>query len=192
MSANRSTSPKIGNIARVTCVALAAIATTACMSTVPNDPLEGIGYREARFNEIAQMREYRKCRDEGLALDRKARATGSPGTYLASAKVLERCETEVGPGSSGIARDERMRAYAISIQNFFKGGDVEHSRANFDKFQKRFPKHDFYYADGSSFVVTMEALLGRNEKQSFGEFSALNVSDNLKSEMRRIMYWKNK
>ncbi len=183
---------RLRNFARTSCIALAAITAAACTGNMPSDPLEGIGYREARFNDISQMREYRKCRDEGFALDHKARATSSLGTYIASAKVLERCETEIGPESSGIARDERMRAYAVSIQNFFKGGDVDHSRQNFDKFKKRFPKNDFYYADGSSFVVTMEALLKRKENQSFGEFSALNVSDNLKSEMRRIMYWKNK
>ncbi|NKB21520.1 MAG: hypothetical protein GKS01_13590 [Alphaproteobacteria bacterium] len=187
-----TTPSRLRNFARSSCIALAAITVAACAGDMPSDPLEGIGYRQARFNDISQMREYRNCRDEGFALDQKARTTGSFGTYIASARVLERCETEVGPESSGIARDERMRAYAVSIQNFFKGGDVDHSRENFDKFKKRFPKNDFYYADGSSFVVTMESLLKRKENQSFGEFSALNVSDNLKSEMRRIMYWKNK
>ena len=40
--------------------------------------------------------------------------------------------------------------------------------------------------------MTMEALLGRRESWTFGEFSALNINSDLKSEMRRVLYWKNK
>ncbi len=153
---------------------------------------EGIGFREARFEQITLMRDYRKCRDQGFELDRKARNSGSTGTYLASAQVLEKCEASIGTDGSGIARNERMRAVALSVQNYFKGGDVEHSRNNFDKFKAKFPDHDLYYPDGSSFIVTMDALLGRKERWTFGEFSALNVNSDFKGEMRRMLYWKNK
>ena len=164
---------------------------SACATDV-SDPLEGIGYRQARFEQISMMREYRKCRDQGVELDRKARSSGANGTYLASARVLEKCESGLGPDAAGIARDERMRTYALSVQNYFKGGNVEQARENFDKFKQTFPDHDLYYPDGSSFTVTMAALLGRKERWSFGEFSALNVNDTVKSEMRRMLYWKNK
>lgn len=173
--------------------AVMALATlAACTSDYGAAPLEGIGYRQARFEQISAMREYRKCRDEGMELDRQARKSGSGGTYLASARILANCESSLGPDTAGVALDERMRAYALSIQNFFKGGDVEKARENFDKFKTRFAKHDFYYPDGSSYVTTMEALLGRRESWTFGEFSALNINDDLKSEMRRVLYWKNK
>lgn len=177
---------------RMGAAAMLMATLAACSSDYGAAPLEGIGYRQARFEQISAMREYRKCRDEGMELDRKARQSGSGGTYLASARVLEKCESELGPDSTGVALDERMRAYALSIQNFFKGGDVENARENFDKFKTRFAKNDFYYPDGSSYVVTMEALLGRRESWTFGEFSALNINDDLKSEMRRVLYWKNK
>jgi tetratricopeptide (TPR) repeat protein len=176
---------------RAGAVAMAATTLAACTSTMISDSLDGIGYRQARFEQLSAMRDYRSCRDEGLELDRKARASGATGAYLASARVLEKCEAGLGPDADGIALDERMRAYALSIQNYFKGGDVERARDNFDRFRKRFPDHDFYYPDGTSFVLTMEALLGRKEKWTFGEFSALNINDSLKSEMRRVLYWKN-
>lgn len=172
-------------------VAMAAGVLSACAADV-SGPLEGIGYRQARFEQISMMREYRACRDQGVDLDRQARASGAPGTYLASAKVLAKCEVSLGPDASGIARDERMRSYALSVQNFFKGGDVEHARDNFAKFKGQFADYDFYYPDGTSFVTTMEALLGQRERWTFGEFSALNINDGLKSEMRRVLYWKNK
>jgi hypothetical protein len=192
MSANQSPRKFIATLRRVIAVAIPAVALAACATGNGVDLTEGIGFREARFAQISMMREYRACRDQGVDLDRQARNTGSRGKYLTSARVLENCETEIGPDGSGIARDERMRAYALSIQNYFKGGDVEHARENFDKFRQTFPAHDLYYPDGASFTVTMEALLGRKERWTFGEFSALNVNDAVKSEMRRMLYWKNK
>ncbi len=182
----------IAGLRRLIAIVLPAVTLAACATGGLPDLAEGIGYREARFEQISMMREYRKCRDQGVELDRQARNTGSRGMYLTSARVLETCETEIGPNGSGIARNERMHAYALSIQNYFKGGNVEHARENFDKFKQTFPKHDLYYPDGSSFMVTMEALLDRKERWTFGEFSALNVNDTFKSEMRRMLYWKNK
>ena len=191
MLALKITGTSLSVFRRTAIVALSMTVLSACSNTI-NDSLEGIGYREARFEQISMMREYRACRDQGLELDRQARASGASGTYLASAQVLEKCESGLGPDAAGIARDERMRAYALSIQNYFKGGDVERARDNFAKFKSQFPEHDFYYPDGTSFVITMEALLGQRERWTFGEFSALNINDGLKSEMRRVLYWKNK
>jgi hypothetical protein len=166
---------------------------SACFLGSDKDAAEGIGFRQARFEEVRLTSEYRTCRDEGVDLDRKALASGSAGTYLASARVLEKCEAKLGPGMVGdITLSERMHAYALSIQNYLKGGDVAKARVNFDKFRAAFRDHDLYYADGTSFTSTMEALLGRTEPWSFGEFANLNVSDSLKSEMRRLHYWKDK
>jgi len=191
MLALRNSRKSLAPLRRTVFAALAVAALSACATDV-SGPLEGIGYREARFEQLAMMREYRACRDQGVELDRQARSSGATGTYLASARVLEKCETGLGPDAGGIARDERMRAYALSVQNYFKGGDVERARDNFGRFKKTFADYDFYYPDGTSFVTTMEALLGQRERWTFGEFSALNINDGLKSEMRRVLYWKNK
>jgi len=163
----------------------------AACQTVPN-PMEGIGFREARYQEVTLMRDYRQCRDEALEIDKQARASGSSGGYLTSARLLEKCESKLGPDVAGLAVDERMRAYALGVQNYVKGGDMVAARRTFDSFKGAFPNHDIYYPDGSSFIVTMEALLGRQDPWSFGEFAALNVNSTLKSEMRRLNYWKNK
>ena len=177
---------------RLSVAAISTVLLVGCVTNNDSDPLEGIGFREARFQEISVMREYRACRDEGYALDKKARTSGSAAMYLASARVLEKCETKVGPDFSDGEKSERMRAYALSVQNYFKGGDIAKARANFDKFQSHFPENDLYYPDGTSFITTMNALFGRQEKWSYSEFSTLNVNGTMKSEMRRILYWKNK
>jgi len=171
-------------------LAATALALSACVMNQQSTQGEGIGFREARFQEISAMRDYRACRDDALELDTQARTTGNIGRYLASAELLEKCETELGPETAGVAKEERMRAYALSVQNYLKGGDVHKAAANLEKFKRSFPDKDLYYADGSSFTTTMEALLGQKDKTTFGRFAAKNISHDLAGEMRRVRYWK--
>ncbi|NQU70201.1 MAG: hypothetical protein HQ514_06605 [Rhodospirillales bacterium] len=171
----------------------ALLGLSACASTGGGgNSADGIGFREARFQEVTSMRDYRQCRDQGYEMDRKARASGSAGAYLASARVLEKCDSGLSAGKHGVAKNERMHAYALAIQNHFKGGDIETAHRSFEHFKGAFPDHDLYYPDGASFIVTMQALLGQAEPWTFGEFAALNVNPTLKSEMRRMRYWKRK
>lgn len=161
---------------------------SACVTQPPSFG-EGIDYREQRYSEIQAMREYRACRDHALELDREAQLNHDPAKYLASARMIEKCEAELGPDVADVAVDERMRAYALSVQNHLKGGDVEQARVNLDKFTGTFNGQDLYFADGSSFVDTMEVLLGQRGAGSIGRYSDANVNRELKSELRRIRYW---
>lgn len=188
-----TSAPNLRSIALRAASAVALVVGTAACSLLESKPdSAGIGFREARFEAVTAIRDYRACQEEGLALDKQAFASGSAATYLTSARVLEKCEAKLGPAVAGVGKDERMRVYALSIQNYFKGGDVDAARKNFDSFRAAFPDNDLYYADGTSFVSTMDALIGRREPWSFGEFATLNVSDDLRSEIRRIHYWKSR
>ena len=153
-------------------------------------PDTGIGFREARFTEIAAMREYRSCRDEALALDTQARSTGSQAQYLQSAKLIAKCDTALGPEMAGVAVEERMRAYALGVQNRLKGGDVAGARAGLETFRSAYSGHDLYYPDGTSFTETMELVLGLRDRTAVGQFSIANVNGDLKAELRRARYWK--
>lgn len=169
---------------------LSLVVLGACSMSQPEFPVEGIDFREARFDEVSAMRDFRGCRDEALALDEQARTSGDTARYLASARLLERCESELGPEVAGVSKEERMRAYGLTIQNYIKGGDSASARANLDRFKQAFPNKDLYYPDGSSFRETMEVLLGQRDTLEFGQFATLNVSGELKDEMRRVDYWK--
>lgn len=179
-------------IARALFVFAALTGLAACASDSAGNVADGIGFREARFQEITATREYRECRDQALDMDRKARVSGSAGAYLTSARVLEKCETALDESNHGVSTGDRMQAYALASQNHFKGGDIDAARRTFTQFKKSFPDNDLYYVDGTSFIATMEALLGQAEPWTFGEFAALNVNGELKSEMRRMNYWKRK
>ncbi len=171
-------------------LSVALLTLSACNLNSQNNPMEGIGFREARFQEISDMREYRQCRDDGVELDSKARSSGSAGQYLASARLLEKCETELGQDAASLAVDERMRAYALGIQNYIKGGDLKTASRNLARFKEAFAGKDLYFTSGSSFIETMESVLGKKRPGAFADLALLNVNNELKSEMRRIRYWK--
>ena len=170
--------------------AVAGLILSACNMQANQAFNDGIGYREARFAEISAMREYRQCRDDALNLDTQARKEGSSARYLSSARLIEKCEAEVAASAAKAGENERMRAYALSIQNYFKGGDIAKAQQNLENLKTAFPGKDLYFPDGSSFVETMEVLLGMKDRSSIGQFSAVNVIQGLKAELRRVDYWK--
>ena len=179
---------------KITVLALSVAALSGCNSMTAlnlkqQQGDEGIGYREVRFDEISQQREYQQCRDEAFEMDRKAMSSASAGGYLTSARLLEKCESRL-TGSGEIDEQQRMQGYALSVQNYMKAGDLDQARVNLTQFKQTFPDQDLYYPDGTSFIETMEVLLGQANSTDYGFFSVLNVNTYLKSEMGRQNYWK--
>jgi len=135
------------------------------------------------------MRDWRDCRDEGMALDREAGQARAPARYLAAARVLEGCESGIGPEAAGLAPEERMRAYAIAVQARLKGGDPAGARAGLDRLRAAFPDRDLYFDDGTSFLDTIEAVLtvGAGGRAPRG---AANVAGDVDGELQRLARWR--
>ena len=150
---------------------------------------EGIGYRQARFVEMNEMKAWRSCQEQALKLDETARSNGSASQYLASAKALKLCETSVSSQTAGINIQERMRSIAVASLNFLRGGNIEKARSTFEDFKTHFKGNDLRFADGSSYLDTMKMLLGMDEPTSIGALSTANVNSSLKAELRRTRYW---
>src|SRR4051812_16579474 len=104
-----------GRVVRLAMIAAAGAALAACATHPAGD---GIGFREARFNEMSAIQNWRSCRDQAVDLDKQAHDEASPARYLASAKLIEKCEGDVGGEAAKISNDERMRAYALAVQNY--------------------------------------------------------------------------
>ena len=162
----------------------------ACQTLSTGGAMEGIGFRQERFQDIAAMQTYRACVDDALKLDAEARAQSNPGGYIASARLIEKCEAELGPEAATVAQEERMRAYALSVLNYLKAGDVQSSRANLETFKRTFAGYDLYLANGASFTDTMELLTGGKSVPSPYEVSLLNVNRDVKTELQRVRFWK--
>ena len=171
--------------------ALAGVSLSGCTTSIGGNRDEGIGYRHKRHSEFEAMRNWRTCRDEALKLDNQARAHAEVARYLASAKLLEKCESDVGPGAASVNSEERMRAYALAIQNYLKGGDVTRARKSLEAFKKKHPNKDLYYTNGASFMATFEILLGLKDRKAVDQFATNNATGSLKDELRRTIYWKN-
>ena len=146
----------------------------------------------AEVEGLLKQKAFEQCRDEALQLDTDARSRGVAGGFVSSARVMESCLSDLGRSAQRVDPEERMRLSALSVVNFLKGGEVEAARLGYEKFKNNWPGHDLYFKGGVSFVETAEALLGRTEDQTFGQFSAMNISDEARSEMRRLNHWKNK
>ena len=175
---------------RLPLVLMGALTLSACMNATSTVDTAGIGFRQARLAEVTAVREWRDCRDEAVALDTKARESGSAARYLASARMLESCEAELGPNAAKGVAEERMRAYALSVQNHLKGGDVNRARENLSQMKRAFPGKDLRYPGGASFIASMELLLGMRDRTDVSAFALVNATDAAKSELRRARYWK--
>ena len=174
---------------RTAILAVAAVGLAACNITT-GDLYPAIGSRVANFENITAVREYRQCTNDAMVVDQSARQENAPARYTKSAQLIAKCEAGLGERASLVPVEERMRNYALDVQNHFKGGDVVQARANLEKFKATFADKDLYYADGSSFVDTMEILLGLRDYTALGEFSVANVNSVVKAELRRVRYWK--
>ncbi len=184
--------PILTSFAKRACVLGIALAgLTACVTDGGGAPPD-TSYREARFEQMQQLKAFERCRDEGLHLDASARARGAADAFLTSADVLAKCNAEIGSAAAIAPEDERMRLHALSVINYIRGGDVERARRQFETFKTAWPDNDLYLTGGTSFIATAETLLGRTEQQTFGTFMALNVTDEMKREMRRMNHWKNR
>lgn len=150
---------------------------------------DAIGYRQDRFEQVQAMKEFRSCHNQALELDNQATKSGQVAQYIASARLLEQCERNLGEQARTVAIEERMQSYALSIQNYLKGGNIQKARTNLDAFKTAFPGKDLFYADRASFIDTMELLLSHHENADQYSMAMLNAGKKVKAEMRRKDFW---
>ena len=129
---------------------------------------------------------FEQCVDEVWQQDLQAKNNASYPLYLSSAKLATHCLDIIGSDGS---KQQKMRLLALSIQNFIKGGDINNAQTNLKIFNENYPNKDLYYTDGTSFSQTMELLLNFSNQNTI---EILNVSPELKSEIRRMNYWQDK
>lgn len=166
---------------------LAAGSLAGCLAPPPD--VEGIGFRQARFQEVQAMRDWRACRDEGVELDRQAGQVASPARHLAAARVLEGCESGLGPEASTLAPEERMRAYGLAIWARLAGGDPAGAQTGVERFRAAFPDRDLYFDDGTSFLDSVAAILAVGAGASSPGGGA-NVAGSVDGELRRLARWR--
>jgi len=151
---------------------------------------EGIGFRQARFEEIASMRQYRNCVEDAYTVAEEAGRNQQAAGYRTSAKIIEKCEADLGPEAQNIAPEERMQAYAIGILNYIKAGDIQKAGANLETFKSAYSGYDLYLPSGASFIDTVSVLTGKSTAIPRQKLAMMNLSPDLRAEMQRARFWK--
>ena len=102
-----------------------------------------------------------------------------------------KCDQIIGNYNTIITQDQRMKNYALSIQNYLKSGRLKVASLKLEDFKNKFDR-DLIYSDGSSFIKNTEAILDiANEKKGL-DLEMNNSNRKIKSELKRIWYWSKK
>lgn len=129
-----------------------------------------------------------QCRQHAMAIENQANISGASAQYLAAANALISCTDGLHFSRKSPERQQAMQLNAVSTLNFIKGGDVVKARAMIEKFKRRYPRQDLYFADYTSFLDTSTALLS-SESLTAPQLAALNISRRLRDEIERKHYW---
>ncbi len=181
--------PPTKNKRPIRCLAaLVLISLSGCLPATTGGA-EGIGFRQARFEEISAMRQYRDCVEDGYRVAEDASRNQQSAGYRTSARIIENCEAELAPDVQGLAQEERMQAYAVSILNYIKAGDIEKAQANLNTFKDAYAGFDLYLPSGASFIDTIGVLTGKSSALPGAKMAMLNLSQDVRAEIQRARFW---
>ena len=172
------------------CAALFFLIALAGCVPATTGGAEGIGFRQARFEEITAMRQYRNCIEDAYSVAEDSARTGQAAGYRTSATIIDKCEADLGPEAQNLAPEERMQAYAVGILNYIKAGDIQKANANLNTFKTAYAGYDLYLPSGASFIDTMSVLTEQSRAPSRQKLVMMNVSQDLRAEMQRARFWK--
>lgn len=163
------------------------LAVSACQPTTMSGSAAAVEYRYERFSNIQVKANYDECRKTAFAIDKDAGADAS--RFLASAEKFESCELMLGDAGSIIDRDMRLKAIAMGVQNFIKGGDLVKARTMLEQFEQVADGADLLYPDSTSFLASMHVLLNAPRNKNALQLASQNAKGEIKDEIRRAWYW---
>ena len=163
------------------------VALSACQPITMSGSAAAVDYRYERFADMQVKANYDACRKTAFALDKDAGADAS--RFLASAEKFESCELMLGDAGSIIDRDMRLKAIAMGVQNYIKGGDIAKARTMLEQFEQVANGADLLYPDSTSFFASMYVLLNAPRNKNALQLASQNAKGEIKDEIRRAWYW---
>ena len=160
---------------------------SACQPITMSGSAAAVDYRYERFADIQVKANYDACRKTAFALDKAAGADAS--RFLASANKFESCELMLGDSGSIIDQEMRLKAIAMGVQNFIKGGDLAKARTMLEQFEQVADGTDLLYSDSTSFFASMHVLLNAPHNKNALQLASQNARSEIKDEIRRAWYW---
>lgn len=154
---------------------------SAC-STTSNEPELTKPIAVVNYNAA-----FEQCKITGDQMALSAAKTQSQPQYLNAAKIYRACSEKAKP-SARVDNNVSMKLYVLSTINFIKGGELTLANEMVERFRLRFPQKDYYFANYTSFLDTVEALL-KFEQTNPQLLATLNISAELRKELLRKDYW---
>ena len=162
-------------------------ALSACQPVTMSGSAAAVDYRYERFADIQVKANYDACRKTAFALDKGAGADAS--RFMSSAKKFESCELMLGDSGTIIDREMRLKAIAMGVQNYIKGGDLAKARTMLEQFEQVANGADLLYPDSTSFFASMHVLLNAPRNKNALQLASQNARGEIKDEIRRAWYW---
>ena len=179
-------------------LAVGALALTSCQASFKdygllNGNSKVITSVQSHQKFLNSSREYDRCVDEGHFFDKKASDSkdNSISLYSKSADILSKCDQLIGDYNTIVSKDQRMKNYALSIQNYLKSGRLKVASLKLEDFKNRFDR-DLIYSDGSSFIKNTEVILDIGNEKKGLDLEMINSNRKIKSELKRIWHWSKK
>lgn len=173
---------------RVLTVLIATACMSACSSTVTQTSSLPISNTSYPISKDYYQRLENACEQQAMDMDSFAQKSGQTAQYLASANAILRCVNGIPFPKGHPDSDKALRLMAVAVMNYVKGGDIDGAKVALRKTRSKFPDQDLYFADYSSFIDTATALL-EQQTLSGHQLAALNISSELRAEIKRHQYW---
>jgi len=117
-------------------------------------------------------------------------SANNPAKYHLTAKQALSCLGSAPFSTSDTDKTLMMQLHALAIVNLVKSGELTRAKSEQNRFKRHYRHTDLMLVDGSSFVDSLDLLLGEVPVSQADNGSLLNASASLKSELRRQQYWK--
>ena len=166
---------------------LVSAGMSACQPLTLSESSAAVDYRYERFATMQIKANYDDCRKTAFAIDKEAGADAS--RFLANAEKFENCEMILGDSGKLIDQEMRLKALAMGVQNYIKGGNLAKARTMFEQFEHVAKGADLLYPDSTSFVANMRVLLNAGGDKNALRLASQNAKTELKDEIRRSWYW---
>ena len=149
--------------------------------------------RITSINQASLTRNYQKCVEDGKKIDHLASQdmVNSKSLFYKSANILTKCEEMIGNNNHFVSEENRMKNFALSIQNFLKSGNINQARLKLKTFKNKFNK-GLMYPDGSDFISNIEILVNYQDPKKELNLAMVNANKKIKNELKRAWHWSKK
>ena len=118
-------------------------------------------------------------------------ASMSSKKYHLSAKILEKCLTDMKNSNKKNNQEQILRYQIVVLLDLIKAGRIKEAEQKMVNLQEQWPDHDLYTENGYSVFNTFSLILFGQSTSNNQKYDDFNVNSTIRSEFSRLRYWQN-